>query len=93
MVADQANVGSARERILEAAERVITEVGAAHLTLDAVAQAAGVSKGGLLYHFPSKESLLVAHDADGFQQRHGVEIEDRLCARLVARLHPVTRQA
>ena len=60
MVADQANVGSARERILEAAERVITEVGAAHLTLDAVAQAAGVSKGGLLYHFPSKESLLVA---------------------------------
>jgi AcrR family transcriptional regulator len=30
------------------------------LTLDVVAQAAGVSKGGLLYHFPSKESLLGA---------------------------------
>lgn len=60
MVADQANVGPARERVLEAAERVITDVGAARLTLDAVAQAAGVSKGGLLYHFPSKESLLGA---------------------------------
>lgn len=60
MVADQTNVGSARERILEAAERVVTEVGAARLTLDGVAQAAGVSKGGLLYHFPSKESLLGA---------------------------------
>ena len=36
------------------------EVGAARLTLDVVAQAAGVSKGGLLYHFPSKESLLGA---------------------------------
>jgi AcrR family transcriptional regulator len=60
MVADQANVGSARERVLEAAERVVTDVGAARLTLDGVAQAAGVSKGGLLYHFPSKESLLGA---------------------------------
>lgn len=60
MVADQSNVGSARERVLEAAERVVTEVGAARLTLDGVAQSAGVSKGGLLYHFPSKESLLGA---------------------------------
>jgi AcrR family transcriptional regulator len=50
----------ARERILEAAERVVAEIGAARLTLDVVAQAAGVSKGGLLYHFPSKESLLGA---------------------------------
>lgn len=60
MVAEQAALGSARERVLEAAERVVTETGAARLTLDAVAQAAGVSKGGLLYHFPSKESLLGA---------------------------------
>lgn len=50
----------ARDRILEAAERVITDVGPARLTLDLVAQAAGVSKGGLLYHFPSKEALLLA---------------------------------
>lgn len=60
MVDPAPSIGSARELILEAAERVITDVGAAHLTLDAVAQAAGVSKGGLLYHFPSKESLLNA---------------------------------
>lgn len=50
----------ARERILEAAERVVGDVGAARLTLEGVAQAAGVSKGGLLYHFPSKEALLGA---------------------------------
>jgi AcrR family transcriptional regulator len=50
----------ARGRILEAAERVVTEVGAARLTLDVVAHTAGVSKGGLLYHFPTKESLLGA---------------------------------
>jgi len=55
-----ATVSPARERILEAAERVVGEVGAARMTLDGVAHAAGVSKGGLLYHFPSKESLLGA---------------------------------
>jgi AcrR family transcriptional regulator len=44
--------------ILDAAEAVVEQAGAAHLTLDAVAAKAGVSKGGLLYHFPTKESLL-----------------------------------
>lgn len=60
MVEAQAALGPARDRILEAAERVVADVGAARLTLDLVAQAASVSKGGLLYHFPSKESLLGA---------------------------------
>lgn len=47
-----------REAILDAAERVIISSGAAKLTLDAVAREAGVGKGGLLYHFPSKQALL-----------------------------------
>lgn len=49
---------NARERILDAALAVAERVGAAHLTLDAVAAEAGVSKGGLLYHFASKDALL-----------------------------------
>lgn len=60
MIEAPAALSPARDRILEAAERVVGDVGAARLTLDVVAQAAGVSKGGLLYHFPSKESLLGA---------------------------------
>lgn len=48
------------EIILDAAEAVSAEHGAAHLTLDAVAERAGVSKGGLLYNFPTKEALLEA---------------------------------
>ena len=51
---------SNREHILDAAEAVVREDGAAHLTLDAVAERAGVSKGGLLYHFKTKELLLQA---------------------------------
>jgi AcrR family transcriptional regulator len=47
-----------REEILEAASQVVRTQGVAHLTLDGVAQAAGVSKGGLLYHFSTKEALI-----------------------------------
>ncbi len=49
---------SSREIIVDAAEAIVLESGARHMTLDAVAERAGVSKGGLLYHFPSKEALL-----------------------------------
>ena len=49
---------TARERILDAAEELITS-GHVPPALDAVAAAAGVSKGGLLYHF-DKRSLLRA---------------------------------
>lgn len=55
---------SSRQAILTAAEAVVLRKGAAHLTLASVAQEAGVSKGGLLYHFPNKQSLLegmIAH--------------------------------
>ncbi len=50
----------ARERILDAASELVARSGGANLTLDQVAQIAGVSKGGLLYHFPTKEALLLA---------------------------------
>ena len=46
--------------IIEAAARLVLASGIASFTLDAVAREAGVSKGGLLYHFPNKESLLLA---------------------------------
>jgi AcrR family transcriptional regulator len=49
----------ARTRILDAAEAIVQARGVPALTLDAAARDAGVSKGGLLYHFASKEALLV----------------------------------
>jgi AcrR family transcriptional regulator len=48
------------DRILDAAEAVVVRQGIAHLTLDAVAAEAGVSKGGLLHHFPAKDRLVEA---------------------------------
>jgi len=49
---------NSRQAILDAAEALAMEVGANHMSLDAVAAKAGISKGGLLYQFPSKVALL-----------------------------------
>ncbi|MEI6438454.1 MAG: TetR/AcrR family transcriptional regulator [Candidatus Omnitrophota bacterium] len=51
---------SSKDHIIDAAEGVVLEKGAAHMSLDMVARKAGVSKGGLMYHFPTKKSLLQA---------------------------------
>ena len=47
----------AKESVLDAFETLIIADGARGATMDAVAAAAGVSKGGLLYHYGSKDAL------------------------------------
>ncbi|RUO37574.1 TetR/AcrR family transcriptional regulator [Aliidiomarina shirensis] len=51
---------SKRDFILQQAEVLVQEQGASHLTFDALTEKTGISKGGLLYHFASKEALIVA---------------------------------
>ena len=49
-----------RERIVEAAERVMRERGLARSTTKEIARAAGYSEGTLYKHFESKEDLFLA---------------------------------
>lgn len=51
---------SKKESILAATTRVISNQGVGNLTLDAVAAEASVSKGGLLYHYGTKDELISA---------------------------------
>ncbi|MBX7258366.1 MAG: TetR/AcrR family transcriptional regulator [Candidatus Hydrogenedentes bacterium] len=51
---------NSRDALLDAAEEIVCERGAAQLSFNTVCARAGVSKGGLLYHFPNKEALLAA---------------------------------
>jgi AcrR family transcriptional regulator len=70
---------STREVILQAADRVVVEEGVAGMTLEAVARGAGVSKGGLLYHFPSKEALIrgmIGRLIEGFRDALGREFAE-----------------
>lgn len=49
-----------KERILRAASSVVRDRGPARLTIESAAEAAGLSKGAVLYHFPTKDSLVQA---------------------------------
>lgn len=56
--------------MLDAAESVVVRRGIANLTFEAVAAEAGLSKGGVLYHFPNKDRLveaLVVRHAEGWR--------------------------
>ncbi len=49
-----------KDRALDAVEKIVRECGIAGLTLGAVADEIGVSKGGLLHHYCSKDALVDA---------------------------------
>ncbi len=49
-----------RSRILDLAEEIVRTDGAKALTIDALARAAGISKGGVQYSFASKDDLVRA---------------------------------
>ncbi|MDV3434503.1 TetR/AcrR family transcriptional regulator [Stenotrophomonas sp. C2852] len=49
---------SKRDRILDAAVNVINRDGVRAVTFESVAAEAQLTRGGLLYHFPSREALL-----------------------------------
>ena len=55
-----AKSAATRNALLDAAAEVVRVDGVSNLTLDRVAEVAGVSKGGLLYHYPNKQSLVSA---------------------------------
>jgi AcrR family transcriptional regulator len=69
---DHVSSQTTKTRIMDAAEDVVTKLGASHLTFDALVKETGLSKGGILYHFPSKKELLramVKRMIDTFDQR------------------------
>ena len=66
-----------REAVLRAAAQVIARYGAGGFTIEAVAQEAGLTKGGVLHHFPSKVDLilgLLTQVIEGFQARVTAEL-------------------
>ncbi|MGO2643969.1 TetR/AcrR family transcriptional regulator, partial [Brevibacterium aurantiacum] len=68
-------VNDTRARILQAAKTLAESndsIQGVTISLESVAQAAGLTKPGLMYHFPNKEALmlgLVDHAAQQWHQR------------------------
>lgn len=62
---------ASRDAILDAAGRILVRDGGDALTIASVAREAGISKGGLFYHFASKKALvegLVARHVSAFEE-------------------------
>lgn len=62
----------ARRRILDGAYELLARAGVRGITLHGLAQASGVSRNAVLYHWPSRRDLvreLVRHDLDAWEQR------------------------
>lgn len=51
---------ASKEKILQAAERIVQQQGAGNLTYDQLVKESGVTRGGITYHFPTKTALLQA---------------------------------
>lgn len=68
-----------RETVLKAAAQVIVRLGVGAFTIEAVSQEAGITKGGVLHHFPSKEALI-----DGLIEQVTAIFNSRLAAELAA---------
>jgi AcrR family transcriptional regulator len=69
-----------RERILEAAEAVFADNGYHNALVDEIGKRTSMSKGGLYFHFPSKEDLFFA-------------VMDRLADKLVRRAEKAASKA
>lgn len=85
-----------RDHVLAVAEDIVAQRGAAALTIDAVAKAAGITKGGVQSSFGTKEALIAAmlrRSMQGYAQRAGALAGDdpSLTARVAAHVE-VTRR-
>jgi AcrR family transcriptional regulator len=49
---------NAREKLMRAMLDIVGDEGAAALTYDSLVARSGLTRGGVMYHFPSKESML-----------------------------------
>ena len=74
-MASKAQGRQTRERLIEAATRSFIECGFRGTSLNSIADAAGVTRQGLLHYFPSKADLLIAvlDDAEREMREHGWE--------------------
>lgn len=67
----QERASTTKSEIIASANKLVQEHGTGSMTLEAVAKEAGVSKGGLLYHFANKDALIqgmIEHALEQFEQ-------------------------
>ena len=88
----------AREIILDAARRVVRARGAGNLTYDELVQESGVTRGGITYHFPTKDDFLrelIRRDMENWtelEERLRPPIDNELAAEVIAHIRSHTQR-
>lgn len=86
-----------KEKVLQAAERIVQRQGAGNLTYDQLVKESGVTRGGITYHFPTKDLLLRALMERDMQQWEAMEktlrprLDNEQAADLIGSLRAMTR--
>ena len=91
-----------RAKVIQSALAIIARDGPSRLTLDGIAKESGISKGGVMHQFPTKEAVLRAlldHQKDYFedsfrryQEDHGAEhTHPHLAARIAGAREAATQ--
>ncbi|MEM7054162.1 MAG: TetR/AcrR family transcriptional regulator [Pseudomonadota bacterium] len=68
--------------VLETAQKLVAEQGTGALTFEALSKASGVTRGGITYHFPTKDALLkalIAHDMQQWMEAEQAFAPDGVC--------------
>ena len=68
---------AARQKIIDASRAIVRERGAGALTFDEISQVSGVTRGGITYHFPTKQALLRGLVDDDVRQWKQVEADNQ----------------
>jgi AcrR family transcriptional regulator len=71
--ASQIRQKNASARVLTAARAIAAREGVSHISFDAIAREAGLSKGGVLYNFPTKRDLMAALLRDMLSEHESLE--------------------
>lgn len=88
---------ASKEKVLQAAERIVQRQGAGNLTYDQLVKESGVTRGGITYHFPTKDLLLRALMERDMQQWEAMEknlrprIDNQQAADLIGSMRAMTR--
>jgi AcrR family transcriptional regulator len=89
----------AREIILKAAEALVQKQGAGNLTYDNLVKESGITRGGITYHFPTKDELLRALLERDLQQWDAMEkalrpkLQNERAAGLIASMRAMTQSS
>ncbi|MEO0347631.1 MAG: TetR/AcrR family transcriptional regulator [Pseudomonadota bacterium] len=67
----------ARNRVLDAARQIVMERGAGALTYEELVEVSGITRGGITYHFATKQDLLRALIEHDLQHWDAAEAEHR----------------